>query len=127
MGCSINIVICNFLGADVYNCILCFVCVYLCVRVRAHTHSMECGLFIRVKTDLWLGEEWLGRALNIPPTPDAPLCCTCGGACFGLKERRKECRLNGSDVEIQSHRNGKPHFRHGGKFPSNSSFLCNLC
>ena len=87
----------------------CFVCVYLCMRVRAHTHSMECDLFIWVRTNLRRGEEWLGRVLIIPPTPDAPRhsasewhcpsSVLSRGVCFGLNERRKECRLNGSDVE----------------------------
>ena len=77
----------------------CFVCVYLCMRVRAHTHSMECGLFIWVRTNLRRGEEWLGRVLIISPTPDAPASVLSRGVCVGLNERRKECRLNGSDVE----------------------------
>ena len=57
---------------------------------------VECGLFVWVRSKLRRGEEWLGRVLNIPPTPDAPLFCTCGGVCFGLKERRQEGRLNWS-------------------------------
>ena len=70
---------------------------------------VECGLFVWVMTNLRRGEEWLGRVLIIPPTPDAPRhsasewhcpsSVLSRGVCFGLNERRKECRLNGSDVE----------------------------
>ena len=105
----------------------CFVCVYLCMRVRAHTHSMECDLLIWVRTNLRRGEEWLGRVLIIPPTPDTLRSCTRTGGILWTEREKKRMPPEWVRRRIQSHRNGKLHFRHGGKFPSNSSFLCNLC
>ena len=83
---------------DVYNCIFAFgLCLFVDACACADT---QYGLLpTRVWTNLRRGEEWLGRVLIIPPTPDAPRFCTSRGVCLGLNERRKECRLNGSDVE----------------------------
>ena len=101
---------------------------------------VECGLFAWVMTNLRRGEEWLGRVLNIPPPPDAPPGCSAvaptpmalvrflisrGGMLWTESEKT---RTPPEWVSVESKVTGMViHFEHGGKVPSNSSFLCNLC
>ena len=86
---------------------------------------VECGLFVWVRTKLRRGEEWLGRVLNIPPTPDAPHLVPRGGMPW---TEREKTRMPPGWVSVESKVTGMViHSEHGGKFPSNSSFLCNLC
>ena len=111
-----NIVFCSFLGADVYNRIVVFCCVYLY------------GMW-----PICLGEDQVEKGVrsgwealyifhgHLMP----PLLHLRGGMLWTESEKT---RTLPEWVSVESKVTGMViHFEHGGKFPSNSSFLCNLC
>ena len=87
-----NIVFCSFLGADVYNCIVVFCCVYL------YGMWPICLGEDQVEKGVRSGWEalYIFRGHLMPPSAASPtplwitICTACGGVCFGLKVRRQE-------------------------------------
>ena len=68
---------------------------------------VECGLFVWVMTNLRRGEEWLGRVLIIPPTPDALRSCTLTGGMLWTERGKKRTPPGWVRRRTQSYRNGR--------------------